>query len=78
MLEPDHRHRFQLEFPGGQQPAVAGDQHTAFVHQAGHVEAEGGDRARDLRHLIVGMRARIGGVGQQPVEGPVLDSDVCW
>ena len=75
MLEADHRHGLQLQLSGGQQPAVAGDQHPALVHQAGRVEAEGGDRARDLRHLIVGVRACIGGVGQQPVERPVLDRE---
>ena len=76
MLEAEHRHRLQLQLSGGQQPAVSGDQYTGLVHQAGHVEAEGGDRARDLRHLVVGMRACIGGVGQQPVERPVLDCEV--
>ena len=33
MLEPEHRHGVQLQLSDGQQPAVAADQHTAFIHQ---------------------------------------------
>ncbi len=73
MLEADHRHLGQAKPPRRQKPAVAGDQHAALVDQARDVEAELGDRGRDLRHLPVGVRAGVGGIGQQPLERPALD-----
>ena len=49
------------------------DQHAPLVHQAGDVEAELGDRPRDLRHLLVAVGTGVGGIGQQPLDRPMLD-----
>jgi hypothetical protein len=49
---------------------------AAVVSLHSHVEAELGDRGRDLRDLLVQVRARVGGVGQHPIDRDVLDPEI--
>ena len=58
---------------GGLQPAVAGDDLAALIHQDRRHEAELEDTGRDLRHLLGGMRARIAGIRHQCGDRARLD-----
>ena len=74
MIKPDHRDFDNAELPRRQQPPVAGDQHAALVDEAGDVETEFGDAGRNLRDLFRLVRARISGIGQEPVNRPAFDA----
>ena len=49
----------------GEHPAGAGDNAVLFVDQHGVGEAKFADRGGDLRDLLVAVRARVSGVGDQ-------------
>ena len=57
---------------------MAGNENTAVIDQAWDVESELRNRARDLRDLLVGMRAGVRGIGQQPRKRPALDGVGEW
>ena len=78
VAEPNDRHLLETEPLGREQTAMAGDENTAVIDQARHVESELRNRARDLRDLLVGMRAGVCGIGQQPCERPALDGIGEW
>jgi hypothetical protein len=49
----------------GERPAVAGDNAVLLVDQHRVGEAKFADRSGDLRDLLVAVRARVSGVGDQ-------------
>ena len=74
MIEHDHRHVLQPKFPRGQQSPVPGDDARVRVHQDRVVEAEFHDARRNLRNLLVRMRAGILGIWHQPLHRPQFNS----
>jgi hypothetical protein len=69
----DDRHRGHPELPCCKQPAVPGDDAVRAIDEDRIGPAELADRSRDLRHLRIGVRARIVGEGSQRRERTVLD-----
>ncbi len=63
--EPDRRHGVEAQRLGGQDAAVAGDQHTGIVHQHRDVKAELGDRGGELRHLRLRVRPGVRRIGRE-------------
>ena len=63
--QDDARHLVEAEQMGGEHPAVAGDNAVLFVDQHRVGEAKFADRGGDLRDLLVAVRARVSGVGDQ-------------
>src|SRR5580692_6586709 len=59
------RHLGEAEQMRGEHPAVAGDNAVLFVDQHRVGEAKFADRGGDLRDLLVAVRARVSGVGDQ-------------
>jgi len=76
VIQHDHRRLSQAQFPRGHHARVARNDDPVGPDQHGVDEAKFGDRGRDLRHLLLGVRARIPGVGNQPIDGPPLDVEV--
>ena len=72
----DHRHRVKPELPGREQPAMAGDDAVLAVDQDRVGPAERLDGGGDLRDLGGGVGAGIAGVGDQLIQGAVLDREV--
>jgi hypothetical protein len=70
----DHRHLLQLQLLSRQQTAVARDDAGVAVDENGVHEAELGDAGRDLHDLLLGMRARVALVRNQPVDRPDFDT----
>ena len=58
-----------LQLPGCRQARVAGDDHAVRADKDRIRPAKLDDAGRDLRHLLVGMGARVAGVGHQFVDG---------
>ena len=56
------------EFPGGQQARVAGDDHAVRADENRIRPPELGDAGGDLRDLLVRMRPRVPGVGNEAVD----------
>ena len=73
MAEPDDRHLRKAKPAGRQQAAVAGDEHAALIDEARHVEAELGDRSRDLGDLVLRMGPGVRRIRQEPLDRPPLD-----
>src|SRR6202043_194641 len=63
--QDDARHLVEAEQMRGEYPAVAGDNAVLFVDQHRVGEAKFADRRGDLRDLLVAVRARVSGVGDQ-------------
>jgi hypothetical protein len=63
--QDDARHLVEAEQTRGEHPAVAGDNAVLFVDQHRVGEAKFADRGGDLRDLLVAVRARVSGVGDQ-------------
>ena len=63
--QDDARHLVEAEQMRGEHPAVAGDNAVLFVDQHRVGEAKFADRGGDLRDLLVAVRARVSGVGDQ-------------
>ena len=63
--EFDHRHLRQAELPGCEQPAVSGDDAIVAVDEDRVGETEGANGGSNLRHLRVGVRSRIAGIGNE-------------
>jgi hypothetical protein len=76
VIQHDHRHFAHPELPRGHHPRVARNDDPVGSDQHGVDEAKFGDRGRDLRHLLLGVRARIPGVGNQPLDGPALNLEI--
>ncbi len=62
----------QAQLAGGQHAPVAGNQHAALVHQHRHRPAPLAHTGRDLGDLRLAVRARVAGVGHEPLERPTL------
>src|SRR5579885_878499 len=73
MIENDNRRFLQAQLARRQQPPVAGEDAGVGIDQYWRGPAELHDAGRDARHLLVRMRARIPGVGNQLVDRPALD-----
>lgn len=73
MVEHDHRHDFQPELLRGGESPMACDDDAVAACEDGVGEPELGNAGRDLRHLFVGVGARVAGIGQQLGGGPLLD-----
>ena len=76
MFEPNNRRAIETELLGRQQPPVAGDHGSVGVDQHRHRPAKLDDAGREPRHLLVGMGARVAGVGLQSCERPMLDREI--
>ena len=63
--QDDARHLVEAEQMRAEHPAVAGDNAVLFVDQHRVGEAKFADRGGDLRDLLVAVRARVSGVGDQ-------------
>ena len=63
--QDDARHLVEAEQMGGEHPAVAGNNAVLFVDQHRVGEAKFADRGGDLRDLLVAVRARVSGNGDQ-------------
>ena len=73
MVENQHRHRVETEPAGGIRRPWPAMTVPSPDDQDRIGPAELDDAGGDLRHLLVGVRARIARVGAQAVERPVLD-----
>jgi hypothetical protein len=76
MRKLDHRHALQPELPRRQHAAVAGDDAVRAVHEDWIRPAELADARRDLRHLGIGVGARIAGIGDQLAQRPPGDLQI--
>jgi hypothetical protein len=77
VIEHDHRHFAQAELARGHDARMTRDDHAVRANQDWIRPAELHDRGCNLRDLLLGMRTRIPGEGNQPVEGPAFDLDIC-
>nr|WP_267459755.1 hypothetical protein [Xanthomonas euvesicatoria] len=73
VIQHDHRHDLQPEFLGGGQASVTSNDDAVAARQDRIGESELGDAGGDLRHLLLGVGARVAGVGQQLGCRPLLD-----
>jgi hypothetical protein len=71
----DHRHLGEPQLACGQQPAVTGDHTVLAIDQDRVGPAELGDAGGDARDLLVAVRARIAGVGDQRLDLAVRDGE---
>jgi hypothetical protein len=74
--ELDYRHPLQPELAGRQHSSVPGDDPIRAVHQDGVRPTEFPDTGRDLRHLSIGVGARIAGIGDQLAQRPPGDLQI--
>ena len=74
--ELDHRHPLQPELPCRQHPAMPGDDAARAIDQHRVRPAELPDAGRDLRHLGVGVGARIARIGDQLAQRPPGDLQI--
>ncbi len=77
MRKHDDRNLGETELLGGENAAVAGDDHIVGADQHRVHEAELGNRARDLRNLIARMRPRVANIENQPRNRAGLDREHC-
>ncbi|MCY1382408.1 hypothetical protein D9M69_704300 [compost metagenome] len=73
MIQHDHRYDLQSEFLGGDQASVTSNDDAVAARQDRIDESELHDAGGDLRHLLLGMGARVAGVGQQLGGRPLFD-----
>ena len=74
--ELDHRHPLQPELACRQHPAVPGDDAARAVDQHRVRPAELADAGRDLRHLGIGVGARVAGIRDQLAQRPPGDLQI--
>ena len=74
--ELDHRHPLQTQLPCRQHPAMTGDDAVRAIDQHRVGPAELPDARRDLRHLGIGVGARIAGIGDQLAQRPPGDLQI--
>ena len=73
VIQYDHGHDFQPEFLRSGQAAMPSDDDAVTACKDRIGEAKLGNRCGDLRHLIIRVRPRIAGIGQQFGCRPLLD-----
>jgi hypothetical protein len=73
VIEHDDRHDVQPEFLGSGQTTMPSHDDAVAACKDRIGETELGDRRRDLRHLIIGVRARVAGIGHQLGGRPLFD-----
>ena len=66
----------KAELPRRRQPPMAGDDIAVLADQDRVGEAEGADAAGDLGDLRIAVGAGIAGVGNQPLDRPLLEAEV--
>ena len=71
--ELDHRHPVQSQLPCRQHPAMTGDDAARTIDQHRIGPAELPDTRCDLRHLGIGVGARVAGIGDQLAQRPPGD-----
>src|SRR5581483_1667958 len=76
VIEHDHRNFAEAQLPRGLKACVPGDNHAIRAHEDWICPAKFNDRGRDLRYLLLGVRAGIAGEGNQPLDGPALDLEI--
>ena len=76
MRELDHRHLLQPELSRRQHPAMAGDDAVCAVDEHRVRPAELADAGSDLRHLGIGMGARIARIRDQLAQRPPSDLQI--
>lgn len=67
------RHFFHPELPGSEKSGMPGDDDAVAVHQNGIRPAELPDTGSYLGDLLVRMRPRVAGVGQERANRPEFD-----
>ena len=67
--ELDARHLDQAQLAGREHAAMPGDDPVVAVEQNRVGETEFPDAAGDLRDLVLGMRPRVAGIGDQRLDG---------
>jgi len=73
MRKTDRHDFLETSLMRSKQAPMPGNQAPSIIHRHRHVEAELGDRGRDLRDLLVRMSARVRHVGQQGGDRARLD-----
>ena len=73
MVQDDNRNFGHAQLAGGQQARVTGNHDPVRCDQERICPAEFPDGRRDLCHLLVGVRARIAHIGQEPIDRPNLN-----
>ena len=69
----DHWQLSHLQLACRKNPAMAGDDATVTIDQDRAVEAELPDAGCDLRDLLIAVRARIAGIGNQGRDRSIVD-----
>ena len=73
MRQFNHRHLRQAQLVRGSEPTVASDDAVVAIHQYRICPTVLDDACGDLGHLLVVVRSRIPGVGDQRLDLAVLD-----